>query len=94
MIRQDESVPVRSRRRNFLFYYPTDLSGKIWYPHGKTIISVIFNLITSLDALHIAKWAKTQYGPKSAIVAVFMTHAVINGNSSVWYLLVPDLVVF
>ena len=36
-----------------------------------------------LDPLHVGRWAKSQFGVKSSVVAVFMTHAVINENSNV-----------
>ena len=39
--------------------------------------------IVVLDPLHVGRWAKSQFGVKSSVVAVFMTHAVINENSNV-----------
>lgn len=86
MIRHDESVPVRSRRRNIYLYSPLDLSGKMRYPHGKFFLRLPWGLrqfSIPPDALPVAKWVKTQYGPRSPLVAVFMTHAVINGNVGV-----------
>jgi hypothetical protein len=38
--------------------------------------------IVILDPLHVGRWAKGQFGVKSSVVAVFMTHAVINENSN------------
>lgn len=65
MIRHDEATPIRLRRR--LMYSATafDLSGKLHYPH---------------DPVHVGKWVKTQFGVKSSISAIYMTHAVINDN--------------
>ncbi|TFK64618.1 hypothetical protein BDN72DRAFT_254986 [Pluteus cervinus] len=67
MIRHDEVTPPRSRRR---IYYSlgsnSDSSGKLHYPH---------------DALHVGRWAKSQFGQKSSIMAIFMTHAILNDNS-------------
>ena len=59
------------------------------YPHG--IFLLVFSSPSSaqqlpLDALHVARWAKTQYGAKSPVVAVFMTHAVLNCNHNVRFL--------
>ena len=39
--------------------------------------------IVILDPLHVGRWAKSQFGVKSSVVAVFMTHAVVNENSNV-----------
>ncbi|KAF9463035.1 hypothetical protein BDZ94DRAFT_648521 [Collybia nuda] len=78
MIRHDEITPVRSRRRTHYLYGPfTDSSGKMQYPH---------------DPLHVGRWIKSQFGTKSSVTAVFMTHAVINDNSSVLnnYLMYAD----
>ncbi|KAF9533110.1 hypothetical protein CPB83DRAFT_942409 [Crepidotus variabilis] len=77
MIRHEEAVPIRSRRRHLFSFNPSDFSGRMRYPH---------------DALPVAKWAKTQYGPRSPVVATFMTHAVLNGNGSIlhYYLYVSD----
>lgn len=36
-----------------------------------------------LDPLHIGRWAKNEFGSKSSVTAVFMTHAVINDNPNV-----------
>ncbi|KAF8158160.1 hypothetical protein B0H34DRAFT_443560 [Crassisporium funariophilum] len=65
MIRHDEVTPVRSRRRIMYSYGASDTSGKLRYPH---------------DPTHIGRWAKGQFGAKSSVTAVFMTHAVINDN--------------
>lgn len=71
-------------------YSALDLSGKMRYPHGMLLfLSQGSRTISiSADAMPIAKWAKTQYGPRSPLVAVFMTHAVINGNGGVSFLIV------
>ncbi|KAF8195571.1 hypothetical protein BJ912DRAFT_1021259 [Pholiota molesta] len=65
MIRHDEVAPVRSRRRILYSYGPFDTSSKYRYPQ---------------DPLHIGKWVKTFFGPRSSVTAIFMTHAVINDN--------------
>ncbi|KAF8798942.1 hypothetical protein BYT27DRAFT_7202672 [Phlegmacium glaucopus] len=77
MIRHDEVVPVRSRRRMMYSYGPSEMSGKLRYPH---------------DPLHVGRWAKSQFGHKSSVIAVFMTHAVINENSNMLhhYLMYAD----
>jgi hypothetical protein len=36
-----------------------------------------------LDPLHVGRWVKGYFGPMSSVTATFMTHAVINDNSSV-----------
>ncbi|KAK0464542.1 uncharacterized protein EV420DRAFT_1618363 [Desarmillaria tabescens] len=33
------------------------------------------------DQMHVAKWIKAEFGPRSSVTAVFMTHAIINENS-------------
>ncbi|PBK74864.1 hypothetical protein ARMSODRAFT_950920 [Armillaria solidipes] len=42
------------------------------------------------DQMHVAKWIKAEFGPRSSVTAVFMTHAIINENSVILndYLLV------
>ena len=35
------------------------------------------------DPVHVGKWVKTQFGVKSSITAIYMTHAVINDNCHV-----------
>jgi hypothetical protein len=77
-------------------YSPLDLSGKMRYPHGIFPYSsqgpCMFSM--SADALPVAKWVKTQYGPRSPLVAVFMTHAVINGNGGVSFHIVNLFLMF
>lgn len=89
MIRQDEITPVRSRRRMHYLYGPFgDSSGKMQYPHGQLLLSGPHSSTCDLksehsDPLHVGRWVKAQYGTRSSVTAVFMTHAVINDNSSV-----------
>ncbi|KAG6830977.1 hypothetical protein H0H87_006628 [Tephrocybe sp. NHM501043] len=72
MIRNDELMPVRPRRRTNYHHYhgtlPTHLSTKLSYPD---------------DALPVAQWVKKAYGHRSLITAIFMIHAVINENDSI-----------
>lgn len=77
MIRHDEVAPVRSRRRMMYSYGHSEMSGRLRYPH---------------DPLHVGRWAKSQFGVKSSVIAVFMTHAVINENSNMLhhYLMYAD----
>ncbi|KJA21186.1 hypothetical protein HYPSUDRAFT_42305 [Hypholoma sublateritium FD-334 SS-4] len=65
MIRQDEVTPIRSRRRILYSFGPSDVLGKCRYPH---------------DPVHIGKWIRASFGPRSSVTAIFMTHAVINDN--------------
>ncbi|RDB17847.1 hypothetical protein Hypma_000771 [Hypsizygus marmoreus] len=69
MIRRDEISPVRPRRR---MQYPGglyfDSSAKLPYPN---------------DPLAVGRWIKTEFGPRSSVTAVFMTHAVVNDNHSI-----------
>ncbi|KAF8895518.1 hypothetical protein BD779DRAFT_1499942 [Infundibulicybe gibba] len=79
MIRHDEVVPARARRR---MHYPYgvygDSSGKLQYPH---------------DPVHVGRWAKNTFGARSSVMAVLMTHAVINDNSTLLhnYLMFADI---
>ncbi|KAG5221335.1 terpene cyclase [Salix suchowensis] len=67
MIRQDETAPSRSRRRAFYMYnYANDSANKLPYPN---------------DPLSVGRWVKTQFGTRSRITAVFLTHAIINDNA-------------
>ncbi|PPQ69611.1 hypothetical protein CVT24_001367 [Panaeolus cyanescens] len=68
MIRHDETTPVRSRRRMLYLDRPFDSSSRQRFPH---------------DTLPVGRWIKSQYGPRSSITAVFMTHAIINNNSNI-----------
>ncbi|KAF4617157.1 hypothetical protein D9613_005940 [Agrocybe pediades] len=65
MIRHDEIAPIRSRRRIMYTYGPSDSSCKLKYP---------------ADAMPVGKLAKSVFGARSAVLAVFMTHAVLNDN--------------
>ncbi|KAF9013286.1 hypothetical protein BDQ17DRAFT_1343128 [Cyathus striatus] len=67
MIRHDEVSPIRSRRRSY-YYQAIDFSGKIHYPH---------------EAMHVGRWARNQFGSRSSVVAIFMTHAIINENYTI-----------
>ncbi|KIM43202.1 hypothetical protein M413DRAFT_18303 [Hebeloma cylindrosporum] len=68
MIRHDEATPARSRRMRIQYSYGvSDISSKFRYPQ---------------DPLHVGKWIRSCYGSRSAVTAVFMTHAVINDNCS------------
>ncbi|KAF9483532.1 hypothetical protein BDN70DRAFT_873849 [Pholiota conissans] len=77
MIRHDEVTPVRSRRRIMYSYGISDAAGKYRYPQ---------------DSLHVGKWIKACFGPRSSVTAIFMTHAVINDNCSILhhYLMAND----
>ncbi|KAF8903160.1 hypothetical protein CPB84DRAFT_1728604 [Gymnopilus junonius] len=66
MIRHDEATPVRSRRRIFYSYAPYGTNSKLSYPQ---------------DPLPVGRWAKSVYDAKSSVMAVFMTHAVLNDNT-------------
>jgi hypothetical protein len=52
-------------------------------------VSISFPLSTScnvgfvLDSVQVGRWVKSQFGARSYVTAVFMTHAVINNNSGV-----------
>ncbi|OJA08806.1 hypothetical protein AZE42_01301 [Rhizopogon vesiculosus] len=68
MIRQDEMAPTRSRRRSLYFsYFGPDTNGKLGYP---------------LDSVPVGRWIKERYPARSAMAATFVTHAVINNNTT------------
>ncbi|KAF8631081.1 hypothetical protein AX15_002682 [Amanita polypyramis BW_CC] len=68
MIRHDEAAPSRSRRRmDFPWGTLNDSSGKMHYPP---------------NCLDVGYFFKKGMGTKNAATAIFMTHAVINGNES------------
>ncbi|KAF9220958.1 hypothetical protein BS17DRAFT_786268 [Gyrodon lividus] len=68
MIRQDEMAPTRSRRRSYYYsIYGADTTGKLSYP---------------LEFVPVGKWVKDNYEPNSPMMAVFLTHAVINSNTT------------
>ncbi|KAF8733215.1 hypothetical protein AX14_004073 [Amanita brunnescens Koide BX004] len=68
MIRHDEAAPSRSRRRmDFPWGTLNDSAGKMHYPPY---------------CLDVGHWFRKHLGGKNAATAVFMAHAVINGNES------------
>ncbi|KAF8133652.1 hypothetical protein EV363DRAFT_927496 [Boletus edulis] len=72
MIRQDEMAPTRSRRRSYYYsIYGADVNGKLDFP---------------IECLPVGRWAKEHYDPHSAMMALFMTHAVINNNTTLLHL--------
>ncbi|KAK2465335.1 hypothetical protein APHAL10511_002689 [Amanita phalloides] len=71
MIRHDEAAPSRSRRRmDFPWGTLSDSAGKMHYPP---------------HCLDVGNWIKKHLGAKNVAAAVFMTHAVINGNESLMH---------
>ncbi|THU87049.1 hypothetical protein K435DRAFT_826523 [Dendrothele bispora CBS 962.96] len=69
MIRQDESIPSSRYRRRI--YYPYHVFGDLsrsYLPH---------------DVVQVGRWIKNDFGARSSITAVFMTHAVLNDNTSI-----------
>lgn len=40
-------------------------------------------LTTSSDAVQVGKWVKEQFGLRSAVTAIFMTHAIVNDTIGV-----------
>ena len=83
MIRHDELTPTRVRRR-FLYGYPFVDGSKVNYPHGE-LCSILPRFVLTLveDALPVARWARTHFGTRSTVTAIFLTHAVINENTLV-----------
>ncbi|KAN0087454.1 hypothetical protein V8E55_006075 [Tylopilus felleus] len=72
MIRQDEMAPARSRRRSYYYsIYGADVNGKLDFP---------------IESLPVGRWAKEHYDPRSAMMALFMAHAVINNNTTLLHL--------
>jgi hypothetical protein len=87
MIRRDEVTPVRSRRRMYFPHssYSGD-SNKLHYPLGQFCSfapTPAFLISSTVDPLYVGRWVKSYFGPMSSVTATFMTHAVINDNSSV-----------
>ncbi|KAJ3791217.1 hypothetical protein GGU10DRAFT_338191 [Lentinula aff. detonsa] len=78
MINREELLPARSRRRTFNYHYN-------FYNHYEYLPT---------DYLSVAKWIKNDFGPKHRLTAVFMTHAVLNDNSSVLRHYLHDPVTF
>ncbi|KAI0947141.1 hypothetical protein AcV7_009642 [Taiwanofungus camphoratus] len=68
MIRKDELAPSRRRRFYDMYASYSDSIGKLTYP---------------ADYQQVGRWARTQYGCRSAVAAVFMLHAVLNENTMV-----------
>jgi hypothetical protein len=87
MIRQDEMAPTRSRRRSYYYsIYGADTTGKLNYPLGKG--PCIHDMAKShadppSEFVPVGRWVKENYEPNSPIMAVFMTHAVVNSNTTV-----------
>ncbi|KIM65938.1 hypothetical protein SCLCIDRAFT_1211945 [Scleroderma citrinum Foug A] len=72
MIRQDEMAPTRSRRRSFYYsFYGADTTAKLGYP---------------VEFLQVGRWVKETYPVESPIMAVFLTHAIINNNNTLLHL--------
>lgn len=40
-------------------------------------------LIMSSDAIQVGKWIKEQFGLRSSVTAIFMTHAIVNDTIGV-----------
>ncbi|KZT12070.1 uncharacterized protein LAESUDRAFT_720047 [Laetiporus sulphureus 93-53] len=73
MIRKDESSLSRRRRFYEMITTYSDSVGKLTYP---------------ADYVQVGRWITGQYGPRSAVTAVFMLHAVLNENA---FVLQPSL---
>lgn len=69
MIRQDELMPARARRRS------------LW-SLGSYIQSLNASQLP-YDSLPVGKWIKDEFGAGSSITAVFMTHAILNNHTSI-----------
>ncbi|KAI0781991.1 hypothetical protein C8Q75DRAFT_789273 [Abortiporus biennis] len=66
MIRKDELAPTRGRRRFYDMYAPySDTAGKLTYP---------------ADHVQVGRVVRQRFGPRSGVSAVFLMHAVVNGN--------------
>jgi hypothetical protein len=85
MIHREEMLNRFSRRRSFYGYNYTEITGKMTYPAGTMPSNphLIAVLIGTIDALQVGKWIKEQFGLRSNVTAVFMTHAVINDTLGV-----------
>ncbi|KAJ7644135.1 hypothetical protein FB45DRAFT_735982 [Roridomyces roridus] len=68
MIRRDENQGTRGRRRYYHTYHLNTLGSNSRLP---------------IDHHSVARWIKIEFGSKSSVTAVFLTHAVVNGNHSV-----------
>ncbi|KAH7885344.1 hypothetical protein F5I97DRAFT_1884682 [Phlebopus sp. FC_14] len=72
MIRQDEMAPARSRRRTYYYsIYGADTTGKLHYP---------------IESQAVGRWVKDNYPPNSPMMAIFLTHAIINNNATLLHL--------
>jgi len=85
MIHREEMSNRFSRRRSFYGYNYAEVTGKMTYPAGMmpSTALLISTLTASIDALQVGKWIKEQFGLRSNVTAVFMTHAVINDTLGV-----------
>ncbi|KAG6336050.1 hypothetical protein ID866_3023 [Astraeus odoratus] len=72
MIRQDEMSPTRSRRRSYYYnMYSADTTGKLTYP---------------ADFLQVGRWVQETYLVSSPLMALFLTHAVVNNNNTLLHI--------
>lgn len=66
-----------------------DSAGKMHYPPCRGLfysqVKLLINWPT--DCLDVGHWFRKHLGGKNAATAVFMVHAVINGNESVSYVI-------
>ncbi|OSX59849.1 hypothetical protein POSPLADRAFT_1075353 [Postia placenta MAD-698-R-SB12] len=68
MIRKDELAPSRRRRFYDMYSSYNDTMGKLPYP---------------VDYMIVSRFIRIHYGRRSAVAAVFMLHAVLNGSVAV-----------
>jgi hypothetical protein len=61
------------------------MAGKMTYPAGNmhSTLHLVTILTEFIDALQVGKWIKEQFGLRSNVTAVFMTHAIINDTLGV-----------
>ena len=86
MIRKDELAHARRRRFYDMFssYHDNDNVGKLTYPAGEICCQTVgFNINPHSDYVQVCRWVRNHYGPRSAVCAVFMLHAVLNENATV-----------
>ncbi|KAJ7600707.1 hypothetical protein C8J56DRAFT_911057 [Mycena floridula] len=67
MIRHDELLPARSRRR-------------LLWNMGSVFNSLHSSHMALAESLQVGKFIKSSFGARSSVTAVFMTHAVLNNN--------------
>lgn len=69
-IRQDELVPARRRRSypTLMSHFSSDYTTRLHYPE---------------HSVHVARWIRSEFGPRHFLTAVFMTHAIINHSTTV-----------